>query len=214
MDTAYNGADSHESAWTRGLSRLDFAFGSIFSFIALVLVFGAPRFIIGLETVLNIREPWYLMLSVCVVVVTVYLTLRWIDFGLRRVVVVHYRLVARDPEVVWGMVYGYLAEKEVPFEWTPHSPIFTGRQERRLSLDAEEGPGIDIVFKAPKLRRIEVMTVIELECPRKGAEAIAEVKRLVDEALVATRRLDGKVVEAVSKPRLVLYGYDDALNKR
>jgi hypothetical protein len=203
-----------EDVWSKGLSRLDLAFGTGLSLIGIAVIFGAPWFMPWVDAPDLLATPWYLLLGVGMATVTLYLGLRLLDFGARRVAVVHYRMVARDPEVVWGMVYGYLGGMEVPFQWTAHNPLFPGRLERRLSLDVKEGPGIDIVVKAPRLRWAEVMTVIELECPRKGAQDIGEVERLVDEALLATRRLDRKVVEAVRQPRLVLYGYDDALNKR
>jgi hypothetical protein len=203
-----------EDRWSKGLSRLDFGFGTGLSLLGLILLMLGPTFIPRNGSGDFYSQLWFLPLAVGMVVVTLYLALRLLDFGVRSVAVVHYRLVARDPETVWGMVYRHLTDQEVRFQWTAHNPLFTGRQERRLSLDVDVGSGIDIVVKAPKLRRTEVMTVIELECPKKGTKDIGEVKRLVDEALVATRRLDEKVIETVRKPRLVLYGYDDAINKR
>ena len=141
--------DTPDEIWIRGLSRFDFAFGTGFCLLVLVLLVGAPWYIMA-DQMPTIHElPEYMLLVVGVTVITLYLALRWLDHGLRRVAVVHQRLVARDPEVVWGLVVGYLTGEEVRFRWTTHNPIFTGRQERRLSLEPEEGPGIEIVVKAP-----------------------------------------------------------------
>ncbi len=189
--------------WRKGLSRVDLGYGTGFSLVAVVLVLWASVTVSG-----SLYHPGFFLVEIAVALATLYLFLRLLDFLVRRVAVVHYRMVSRDPETVWGMVYRYLSVRGVPFQWVPHNPLFTGRQERRLELEDEDGnPTICIVVKAPKLRRTEVTSVIELECPDPASGDIGEVKRLVDEALVATMGLDGRVVEAVKRPRLVLYDY-------